>query len=78
MNPDLNHLYDTISIESGAMRVAEGGSWPILKFSFTSSGNSNPTTVHFVGTPEMMNSLKRLVQDSVRLAISHSFAPEQN
>jgi len=66
-------LYDGLSIEPGALRAVEGDAWPILRFTYTSSGGeADDVTVNFIGTPDMLDRMRKLLKDSVRIAISHA------
>lgn len=67
-------LYDNVKIESGAMTV-EGKTFPLLKFTFSTSNESNPPIpILFVGTPSVLDNIRRLLRDAVRIAIAHAHA----
>lgn len=74
--PDTHALFDSIAVESGAMRVSDGRSFPLLKFKFSVSGDDeSEQVVHFVGTPIMLDDMRRLLRDAVREAIRYSREP---
>jgi hypothetical protein len=69
-------LFDSIAIEPGAMRVGDGRSFPLLKFKFSTSGEEgNESVIHFVGTPLMLDDMRRLLRDAVQEAIRYSRQP---
>jgi len=71
---DLNQnvMFDQVTIESGALKVGEEHRFPILRFNFTSTGPAEPQEIVFVGSPTVLDNLRRLLRDAVRLAIRHA------
>lgn len=65
-------LFDNVTIEAGAIRVVDAKSFPLLRFHFTSTGPAEPLQVVFVGTPLVLDGMRRLLRDSVRLAVRHA------
>jgi hypothetical protein len=69
---DDSKLFDQVSIDSGALKVGTDHTFPILRFMFTSTGPADPQEVVFVGPPLVLDGLRRLLRDAVRLAIRHA------
>jgi hypothetical protein len=72
-NPvDEKIMFDQVTIEAGAISVGTEHRFPILRFVYTSSGPAEPQEIIFVGPPLVLDNMRRLLRDAVRLAIRHS------
>jgi hypothetical protein len=68
-------LFDQVSIESGALKVTTTSGdrkFPLLRFMFSSTGPADPLEAIFIGSPLVLDDMRRLLRDAVRLAIRHA------